>query len=88
MRQNKKISARDIALLGLLTAAALILSYVEAILPLGFGIPGVKLGLANLVIVAALYTLSEGKAFIINIIRKGEENAEKIFCRRECDRDS
>lgn len=41
--------------LGLLLALALILSYVESLLPLSFGIPGIKLGLPNLIVLLLLY---------------------------------
>ena len=40
---------------GVFTALALIFSYVEAMIPINFGIPGVKLGLANLIVVIVLY---------------------------------
>ena len=43
------------AFFGVYTALALILSYVESLIPISFGVPGIKLGLANLVIVIALY---------------------------------
>ena len=39
----------------MMIALAMIFSYVETMIPINFGIPGVKLGLANLVIVAAIY---------------------------------
>lgn len=52
-----------------MTALALIVSYIEAILPFSVGIPGVKLGLANIVVVVALYRLGIKYAFTINIIR-------------------
>ena len=58
-----------IAYAALLTALALIFSYIEAILPFSIGIPGVKLGVANLVIIIALYILDGKYAFTINIIR-------------------
>ena len=41
--------------LGFYVAVALILSYVESLVPLSFGIPGMKLGLPNLVVVLLLY---------------------------------
>ena len=47
-----------VAYFGVFTALALIFSYVETLIPFQIGIPGVKLGLANLVIVVALYKLS------------------------------
>lgn len=60
---------KRIAYIALLTALALIFSYIEAILPFNIGIPGVKLGIANLVIILALYILDVKCAFLINIIR-------------------
>lgn len=41
--------------LGFLLAAALILSYVETLIPFSFGVPGIKLGLPNLIVVLLLY---------------------------------
>ena len=43
------------AVMGLLLALALILSYVESLIPLPIGIPGIKIGLANLAVVLAMY---------------------------------
>ncbi len=51
------------------SALALIFSYIEAILPINVGVPGVKLGLANLIIIIALYELDARYAFFINLIR-------------------
>ena len=68
MNTRKNIS-HSVALAAMLAALALIFSYVEAILPLSVGIPGVKLGIANLVIIVALYTLGFRYAMTINILR-------------------
>jgi heptaprenyl diphosphate synthase len=57
------------AYLGMLLAFALILSYIEAVLPLSFGIPGIKLGLANLAVVLALYLLGTGSALLLTIMK-------------------
>ena len=65
----KKTSASAITLGALLTAAAMIFSYIEAIVPLPLGVPGIKLGLANTVIVYALYKLGAKNAFLINLCR-------------------
>lgn len=46
---------RRTAELGLLLAMALILSYVESLIPISFGIPGIKLGLPNLIVLLLLY---------------------------------
>lgn len=64
-----KTDTKKLALMGLLTALAMIFSYIEAILPISLGIPGVKLGIANLVIVFALYRLKPSEAFLINMVR-------------------
>ena len=50
-------------------ALALIFSYIEAILPFSVGIPGVKLGIANLVVIIALYEMGLRYALTINVIR-------------------
>ena len=44
-----------IAYCGMLTALAMIFSYVESLIPINFGVPGIKLGLANLVVLTGLY---------------------------------
>ena len=51
------MSTKRIANMAMLVALAIIFSYVEFLIPINLGIPGIKLGLANLVIVIALYTL-------------------------------
>lgn len=58
-----------LALYGLLTALALILSYVEAQFPSFFAVPGMKLGLTNIVVLMALYCMGAGSALAINFMR-------------------
>lgn len=58
-----------VAYFGVFTALALIFSYVETLIPINFGIPGVKLGLANLIIVVALYKMRLSEAFLISVTR-------------------
>lgn len=58
-----------VAYFGVFTALALIFSYVESLIPIHMGIPGVKLGLANLIIVIALYKMSIKEAYILSIVR-------------------
>ncbi len=57
------------AVLSMLTGFALILSYVEAAIPLMPQIPGVKLGLANLATVLCLYLYGRREAFLVNMAR-------------------
>lgn len=54
---------------GLLVALALILSYLEARIPVFFAIPGMKLGLTNVVVLVALYCLGTRSAIGINLLR-------------------
>ena len=60
---------RKVAYFGVLTALALIFSYVESLIPISLGIPGVKLGLANLIVVVALYKMSWAEASVISVVR-------------------
>ncbi len=50
-------------------ALALILSYVEALIPFNIGIPGVKLGLANTACVFLLYFTDTKSAFTVGLLR-------------------
>lgn len=65
--QNSK--TYKLALSAMLAALAIIFSYVEFLIPYNLGIPGVKLGLPNLVILLALYRMSDSYAITINLIR-------------------
>ena len=60
---------RRVALTGMMASLALIFSYVEVLFPFNAGIPGVKLGLANLVPLIILYRLDARYAFAANLIR-------------------
>ncbi|MCD8105207.1 MAG: Gx transporter family protein [Lachnospiraceae bacterium] len=57
------------AYLGMFTALAMILSYVESLLPVFYGIPGVKLGLANSMSLVILYLAGVPEAFCVSVIR-------------------
>lgn len=54
---------------GVLIALAFLLSYIETLIPLPFGIPGMKIGLANIVVMIALYAIGAKDAFLISIAR-------------------
>lgn len=58
-----------VAYFGVFTALALIFSYVETLIPISFGIPGVKLGLANLIIVIALYKIPLREVYVLSVVR-------------------
>ena len=63
------MKTRKIAYLGVFLALALILSYVESLIPFYFGIPGVKLGLTNLIVVVMLYCTGTKEAFGVSVAR-------------------
>lgn len=58
-----------VAVFGVFTSLALILSYVELLIPINFGIPGMKLGLANLLVVILLYKCGPRDALLLSVIR-------------------
>ena len=61
--------SKKVARMGVFIALAMIFSYIEVLIPFNFGIPGVKLGIANIVTVTSLYIFSTGEAFGISVIR-------------------
>ena len=52
-----------------MTGLALIFSYVEFLIPVSAAVPGIKLGLANIIVVIALYVYGTSYAFMLNIAR-------------------
>lgn len=57
------------ALLSMLLAFALILGYVEALIPLPFGVPGMKLRLPNLAVLITMYRFGNKEALTVNVAR-------------------
>ncbi len=57
------------ALLGITITIAIIMSYIESLFPLSFSVPGIKMGLANIVIIFVLYKMSTADAIIVSSIR-------------------
>lgn len=60
---------KNVAFLGVFLSLALIFSYVESLIPFAFGVPGMKLGLANSLVLTLIYIRSKKEAFFINIGR-------------------
>lgn len=58
-----------VAYFGVFTALALIFSYLETLIPVSVGIPGVKLGLANLITVIALYKIPVKDVYVLAVVR-------------------
>lgn len=68
MKREKKGVAK-VALFGMFVALAMLMSYIETLLPLSLGVPGVKIGLANLVTMVCLYTLGGTAAVAVSLTR-------------------
>lgn len=58
-----------VAYFGVFVALALIFSYVESLIPVIVAVPGVKLGLANLIIVITLYKMDVRSAALLSVTR-------------------
>ena len=62
------MKVQKMALLGVLTAGAIVIAILESFIP-SIGIPGVKMGLANIVILIILYELGIWEAIVVNLLR-------------------
>lgn len=60
---------RKVARGGLLVALAFVFGYLESLVPVSLGIPGIKLGIANLVVLFALYKVDIPTAIIVSLAR-------------------
>ena len=63
------MKTKKLTLYALLVALALILSYLESLVPMSFAVPGIKMGLPNIVIVFAIYALGFKAAGGISLLR-------------------
>lgn len=61
--------SKKIAFLGLSLSAALIFGYIETLIPIDIGIPGVKIGFANIAVLVLLYTANFKTAVFVNFLR-------------------
>lgn len=63
------MDAKRIAADGLFLALALVVSYIEVLIPIPVGIPGVKIGLANAVIMVLLFFTTWQRTLLISVVR-------------------
>lgn len=61
--------SKRVAKCGLLIALAMVFSYVEVLIPFNFGIPGIKLGLANLIVVVGFYLMKTTDVIAVSLVR-------------------
>ena len=69
MHNKKDNRIRKTAYMGLFLAVAMICSYIETLIPFSVGIPGIKLGLANIVVVLMLYAVGTKEALLVSVLR-------------------
>lgn len=66
---NKKLDTKRLTTLSALIAVAMILSYIESMIPAFIAVPGVKIGLSNIATVFALYALGWPYAICVSVVR-------------------
>lgn len=69
MKDKDRWSTRKIAYMGMFIAVAMVFSYVESLIPVNIAVPGVKLGLANLVTIVVMFKIDVRSAWVISLIR-------------------
>ena len=67
--RERSLASRRVSSGAMLVALAMIFSYVESLIPINLGIPGIKLGVANLVTVTGLYILAPMEVLLVVILR-------------------
>ena len=70
-RRRNHQAVRWLTRMALLTAAAVVLGYIEHLIPMPGSIPGIKLGLANTVLLYAIYLLDVKSAFLLMVLKVG-----------------
>lgn len=66
---KEKERARKVALYGILIALAMVMSFIESLIPIPIPVPGVKLGLANLVTITGFYLIGIPGTICVTILR-------------------
>lgn len=66
---KNKLSTKQLVTLSVLIAVAMILSYIESMIPAFVAVPGVKMGLSNIATVFALYALGWPFAICVSVVR-------------------
>lgn len=67
--RKKRLTTQKIAQCGLLTAVILVLGFIESLIPITVGVPGIKLGLSNGVLLFALYMMDAPTAFVLMVLK-------------------
>lgn len=69
MNKKSKVNVKRISVYGMITAVAIVLSWLESQIPPFFPVPGMKIGLTNIIVIIALYKMGSGSAMAVNVLR-------------------
>lgn len=64
-----KFAGSDLALYGMFVSVMLVVGYIESFIPMPFAIPGIKIGLSNIVIIWLIYSMNIKSAIIVDVVR-------------------
>lgn len=67
--RKKRFDTRRVAVCGLLLSMMLVLGWVEHLIPINIGIPGIKLGLSNSVLIFAVYMLDVPTSYVLMVLK-------------------
>ncbi len=67
--RNHRVTGKKVAYLGIFASLAILFGYIETLIPFPFGIPGMKLGLANIMTVTILYLFGTKEAAAVSAVR-------------------
>ena len=77
--RHKRLGTKKISGIGLMIALAFVLSYIESMIPINIGIPGIKAGFSNIVVIFAMYVYGPFTAF-----SNRQDNTCRIYIRKSC----
>lgn len=67
--KDNTLKTKKIVILAMMLAVAVVLGYVEYLIPFNFGVPGIKLGLANIVTIILLTADNKKSAYLVGVLR-------------------
>ena len=67
--KHMKRNANTVTLYAVLIALAMVFSFLETLIPPVFALPGMRLGITNVVVLTALYLMGWKSSVLINLVR-------------------
>ena len=75
----KKYGTRKLTMLAMTMAVAMVLSYIESQIPAFVAVPGVKVGLANIAVIFALYRFGFKEACLVSCVHYSRDKCSKVL---------